>query len=113
MAISSRILRKLLTDDSSAVQAAERAAGNAADGNGAGRLPAGRWVPSFEIWKYEKLFLSNLVNSQKQFVRNRLLSWTRSLQVAGFRLYAAYGRQFVKLLHCVDDDFLADLRKVR
>ena len=35
------------------------------------------------------------------------------LQVAGHRLYAAYGRQFVKLLHCVDDEFLADLRKVR
>ena len=35
------------------------------------------------------------------------------LQVAGHRLYGAYGRQFVKLLHCVDDEFLGDLRKVR
>ncbi len=34
------------------------------------------------------------------------------LQVAGHRLYGAYGRQFVKLLHCVDDEFLGDLRKV-
>ena len=34
------------------------------------------------------------------------------LQVTGHRLYGAYGRQFVKLLHCVDNDFLSDLRKV-
>jgi len=52
-----------------------------------------------------------LVNSRGTIDNNQCLSWT-ALQVAGFRLYGAYGRQFVKLLHCVDDDFLADLRKV-
>ena len=35
------------------------------------------------------------------------------LQVAGFKLYALYGRQFVKLLHYIDHVFLEDLKKVR
>lgn len=35
------------------------------------------------------------------------------LKVAGFRLYALYGRQFVKMLHYIDQVFLEDLKKVR
>lgn len=35
------------------------------------------------------------------------------LQVAGYRLYALYGRQFVKMLHYIDQVFLADLKRVR
>ena len=34
------------------------------------------------------------------------------LQVGGYKLYALYGRQFVKMLHYIDQDFLADLKKV-
>lgn len=35
------------------------------------------------------------------------------LKVAGYRLYAAFRSQFVRLLHFVDQVFLVDLRKVR
>ena len=35
------------------------------------------------------------------------------LQVTGFKLYALYGRQFVKMLHYIDHIFLEDLKKVR
>ena len=34
------------------------------------------------------------------------------LRVAGFRLYRQYGRQFLKLLHFIDQVFLDDLKKV-
>ena len=35
------------------------------------------------------------------------------LSVGGFRLYSLYGRQFVKMLHYIDQVFLEDLKKVR
>ena len=35
------------------------------------------------------------------------------LNVSGFKLYSLYGRQFVKLLHFINDDFLVQLNEVR
>jgi len=54
----------------------------------------------------------DLQQNTKEILCKAIFELNAFLQVAGFRLYSAYGRQFVKLLHCVDDDFLADLRKV-
>ena len=34
------------------------------------------------------------------------------LNVAGFKLYGLYGRQFVKVLHYIDQVFLEDLKQV-